>query len=138
MTPTKITAVHSAGPDHQVLTVEGGSGSYRREPCPECPWRVDQTDGFPAEAFLHSANTAYDMATHIFGCHESGKENPATCAGFLLKGAVHNLSFRMRAAAGKIDMEQVHDGGLELHESYRAMAVANGCDLNDPELLPCR
>ncbi|WP_455289311.1 DUF6283 family protein [Cupriavidus necator] len=52
-------------------TVEGGKGGYRRKPCGKCPWRVDATGELPAEAFRHSAETAYDMATHTFACHSS-------------------------------------------------------------------
>ncbi|GJF06703.1 DUF6283 family protein [Pseudonocardia sp. D17] len=134
----RVTKVRAAGPDHQVVRVEGGTGAYRRQPCGGCPWRVDQTGQFPAEAFGHSANTAYDMAQETFACHESGAEHPATCAGFLLRGADHNLSVRRRLAAGRIDLDRVHDGGHELHEDYRAMAVANGLDPDDPRLGPCR
>ncbi|KEH15289.1 hypothetical protein MTR_1498s0010, partial [Medicago truncatula] len=59
----EITRTRAAGPDHQVVTVQGGKGSYRRRPCAKCPWRVDATGEFPADAFRHSAETAYDMAT---------------------------------------------------------------------------
>ncbi len=134
---TKITNIRRAGNEHQVLTIEGGHGSYRREPCPDCPWRVDATGVFPAEAFRHSAGTAYDMAQHVFGCHQSGANKPATCAGFLLRGADHNLSVRMRRMRGDIK-DDVSDGGHPLHEDYRAMAIANGVDPDDGVLQPCR
>lgn len=132
-----IRAVHPAGPEHQVVTVEGGKASYRREPCPDCPWRKDAVGVFPAQAFRHSARTAYDMAQHEFACHASGVSKPATCAGFLLRGADHNLKTRMGFITGKYQGD-VTDGGHELHDSYRAMAVANGVDPDDPALQPCR
>lgn len=138
MSAAHVTRRRPAGPDHQVVTVEGGGGAYRRTPCPGCPWRVDQTGVFPAEAFRHSAETAYDMADRAFGCHESGPDRPATCAGFLLRGADHSLAVRVRLANGRIDPTQVSDGGHALHPSYRAMAVANGVDPDDPRLTPCR
>lgn len=134
----KITATRMAGPDHAVHTVEGGSGLYRREPCGGCPWRVDNTGLFPAEAFRHSANTAYDMATHSFACHESGAEKPATCAGFLLRNAANNLAVRLKLSAGTLDMAEISDGGHEMHSSYRVMAVANGVPADDPALARCR
>lgn len=127
-----------AGPDHQVTTVVGGSGTYRRFPCAECPWRVDRTGEFPAEAFAHSAETAYDLSTHTFACHEAGPEHPTICAGFLLRGADHNLTVRMRAADGRLDLAAVHDGGHELHADYVTMAVANGVDPDDLVLARCR
>lgn len=120
MTKAKVLAVHPVDEGNQVVTIEGGPGGYRREPCPGCPWRVDQTGSFPAEAFRHSAGTAYDMATHTFACHESGVAKPAVCAGFLLRGAEHNLSIRLRQMRG--ECLDVSDGGHDLHESYRAMA----------------
>ncbi|TES61106.1 hypothetical protein E2P84_43835 [Burkholderia cepacia] len=133
----EITRTRSAGPEHQVVTVEGGKGTYRREPCPKCPWRVDAVGEFPAEAFRHSAETAYDMAEHTFACHDSGARKPAMCAGFLLRGADHNLSVRMKRIRGE-DFGDVHDGGHDLHANYRAMAVANGVAPDDPVLAPCR
>lgn len=135
---TKILEVRPADDNHQVVTVTGGKGSYRREPCGGCPWRVDNVGEFPAEAFRHSASTAYDMARKTFACHESGVEKPATCAGFLMRGADHNLSVRMLYANGEYDFNQISDGGHELHESYKAMAVANGCDEDEEVLRLCR
>lgn len=117
--------------------MKGGKGAYRRKPCSQCPWRKDATGVFPAEAFRHSAETAYDMSSHTFGCHESGTGKPQTCAGFLLRGAAHNLSARMRYIQGTYKGD-VHDGGHALHENYRAMAIANGVDPGDPVLSPCR
>lgn len=132
----RVVEARPAGPDHQVVSVVGGTGSYRKTPCGGCPWRVDQTGTFPAEAFVQSARTAYDMATHQFSCHESGAKKPATCAGFLLKGADHNLGVRMRRLRG--EMLDVEDAGLALHDSYRDMAVANGVEPTHPALARCR
>lgn len=133
----KITQIRPADQNNQVVTVEGGKGIYRREPCPKCPWRVDATGEFPAEAFRHSAGTAYDMAEHTFGCHESGTKRPAMCAGFLLRGADHNLTVRLAYMTGRLKGD-VADGGHKLHENYRAMAIANGVPENDPALAACR
>ena len=136
-TPTIITNVRPADENHQVVTVEGGSGAYRRKPCSDCPWRTDAVGIFPAEAFRHSASTAYDMAGSTFGCHQSGQKNPATCAGFLLRGAEHNLSVRMRERLGE-GFGTITDGGHELHGDYMEMAIANGVSPDDPVLAPCR
>jgi len=133
----KVVEVRKAGADHQVLTIVGGQGGYRRTPCGDCPWRKDAAGEFPAEAFRHSATTAYDMSDRTFACHQSGRAKPAICAGFLLRGAAHNLAVRLRYMQGRI-LDDVHDGGCDLHDNYRAMAVANGVDSNDPALAPCR
>lgn len=136
--PAHITRIRPADDNNQVVTVEGGSGrAYRRQPCSKCPWRVDATGEFPAEAFRHSASTAYDMAQTTFGCHESGSRKPATCAGFLLRGSDHNLAVRLGLMSGRYKQD-VTDAGVELHQNYRAMALANGVSVDDPALLLCR
>ncbi|WP_074921837.1 MULTISPECIES: DUF6283 family protein [Delftia] len=138
---TRITRILPAGlnergENHQVVTVTGGGGSYRRTPCENCPWRVDAVGEFPPEAFRHSARTAYDMAQESFACHASGSAKPSTCAGFLLRGAAHNLGIRLKQMRG--DCLDVRDGGHELHKNYRAMAIANGVPADDPVLAACR
>lgn len=134
--PGKIIATHPVDDDTQVVTIKGGAG-YRVVPCLPCPWRVDQTGAFPAEAFRASAYTAYDMSTHEFACHVAGADKPTTCAGFLLNGAEHNLATRMKASKGELDWKSIRTA-VELHPSYRAMAIANGVDPDDPVLAPCR
>lgn len=133
----KVVATRAAGDLHQVVTVVGGRGSYRKKPCKTCPWKTNMVGEFPAEAFRHSANTAYDMADHMFACHESGSEKPAVCAGFLLRGADHNLTVRLARMQGRIKNDVV-DGGEDLFENYRAMAVANGVGETEEILAPCR
>ncbi|TXI24177.1 MAG: hypothetical protein E6Q67_02875 [Roseateles sp.] len=133
----KVVEVRQAGTDHQVVTVVGGRGTYRRRPCGDCPWRKDAVGEFPAEAFRHSAATAYDMSDRTFACHQSGQDKPAICAGFLLRGAAHNMTVRLGYMQGRFKGD-VSDGGCDLHENYRAMAVANGVDPEDPVLSPCR
>lgn len=135
---SRVTQVRSAGPGHQVVTVEGGRSSHRCEPCETCPWRCDAVGEFPAEAFKHSASTAYDMALNTFACHSSGTKKPAVCAGFILRNSVNNLGARLMEMRGDLDRAQVRDGGHALFESYRAMAVANGVSPDDPVLAECR
>lgn len=144
---TRQVSVRAAGPDHQVVTLitsrEGREGHgrrrcYRVEPCGGCPWRVDQVGTFPSESFRLSARTAYDLSEVTFACHESGSVKPATCAGFLLHGATHNLAVRLAVIRGEVELDQVSDGGHLLHQSYRAMAVANGVAGIDPALVLCR
>src|SRR5471030_2048677 len=87
----KVTRIRAAGPDHHVITFEGGKRSYRRKPCATCPWRIDATGAFHAECFRHTAPTTYENAKPTFACHESGARKPSLCAGFLLRGANNNL-----------------------------------------------
>jgi hypothetical protein len=131
--------VRSAGSDHQVVTVVSQKPhGYRRKPCATCPWRLDAVGEFPAEAFKHSANTAEDMSGHEFACHASGIEKPATCAGYLLRGSRHNMATRLKAMSGRINFDEITDGGVELFDNYRDMAEANGVSPSDPALARCR
>lgn len=132
-----------ADDNHAVLTLastpSGEPLPHRRSPCPECPWRKDAPKGaFPSEAYRVSASTAYDMADSMFGCHMSGfGEAHRTCAGFLLRGAEHNLLVRLAIAYDRYDPKSV-SSPAELYENYRTMAIANGVDPDDPVLQPCR
>lgn len=137
---TRILARRKADSNHEVITITSPKGTHRycRRPCEECPWRKDSPVGaFPAEAYRISAKTAYDMADSTFACHMAGKENPADCAGFMIKGSYHNLSVRMGLLSRRIIMEKI-TSDVELYDSYREMAEANGVDPNDPILQPCR
>jgi hypothetical protein len=135
-----------AGADHVVVTLVGDDG-YRREVCGTCPWRLDAVGEFPAEAFLLSAETGCDASgfdlhgggiLNGFACHTSGEAGrPATtCAGYILRGD-KAVGWRILHARGKFDPDKVRDGGVPLFESYRAMAVANGVDPDDPRMVGC-
>tara|TARA_R110001592_G_scaffold29089_2_gene105845 strand:+ start:104 stop:352 length:249 start_codon:yes stop_codon:yes gene_type:complete len=78
------------------------------------------------------------MSENVFSCHTSGAKKPATCAGFLLRGAEHNLNVRLGLIMGTLDLQQVDDDGLDLFDSYREMAVANGVEEDDSVLALCR
>jgi hypothetical protein len=132
-----VVEARQAGDEHQVVSVQGEFTGYMKQPCRLCPWRVDATGEFPAEAFQHSARTAHDMSEHVFACHESGINVGKTCAGFLLRGAYHNMSVRLGCMTGKYKQD-VRDGGHELYESYIDMAVGNGVDPDDESLKECR
>ena len=110
------------------------SFSHCKTPCPECPWRIGNKPGkFPRERYLALTNTAVDNAFPVFGCHMSKESHVVACAGFLLsQDARHNLSVRMNAAQGRIDMRQVTSGGAALYPNYFRLARANG--VKTPEL----
>ena len=131
----KVLARRMAGEDHAVVTVQSDSADYQRQPCKECPWRKANTGSFPPEAFKHSADTAMDMSSHTFACHMKGVERTSVCAGFLLVGADDNMSVRIARIEGR--MLDVHGDIEELHASYKAMAIANGVDPDDPALKGC-
>ncbi|MGH8463092.1 MAG: DUF6283 family protein [Pseudomonas sp.] len=133
----RVTCVRPAGDAHQVVTVEGGEPrGHCKRPCSDCPWRKDSVGTFPAEAFRHSAPTAYDMSDRVFACHQAGTQKTRACAGFLLRGAEHHLSVRIGRMSGRYG--DVVDGGHLLFADYREMAEANGVDPEDPVLALCR
>ena len=112
--------------------------AFQAEPCAECPWRTDVPPGrFPPARFVALAHTAYDMSLVQFGCHKSGEEDPIGCAGFVRRGATHNLGARLAAGRGVIDLHADHDDE-NLFANYRAMAIANGVDPGHPALKRCR
>lgn len=132
-----ILGVHDGGDGvWGVTSLEGGGDDFQTEPCARCPWRKHAPVGaFPAEAFRFSARTSYDMSDKVFGCHAAGSRRPKTCAGFLLRGAAHNLAIRLRLS--RVDFSAVHSP-VELYDNYRAMAIANGVSPDDPALAACR
>lgn len=119
-----------------VLVRLGETDNFQRKPCKNCPWRTDVEQGeFAADDFRRLAHTAYDLDHQIFTCHKSPEAKPTVCAGFLLRGAAHNLTVRVNYGEAQ---SQVQDGGHPLYASYRAMAVANGVSEDDPALARCR
>lgn len=129
----------NADENHNVVTIEGmDSNRYMKKPCRNCPWKKSAVGEFPAEAFRISAHTSYDMSESMFGCHQSGTKKPSTCAGFLLNGSAHNLNVRLKLMKGHYDLSKVSDGGDELFESYKSMAIDNGVEADDPCLKESR
>lgn len=113
--------------------------TYQAQPCAECPWRSDVPPRrFAPERFIALAATAYDTSPIQFACHKSPETAPVGCAGFVLRGAAHNLGARLAASFGRLDHAAVSDGGRPLYADYRAMAIANGVPADHPALRPCR
>lgn len=107
-------------------------------PCGNCPWRRDVAPGeFSAERYKVLAASAYDLSPVIFQCHKSTDEKPVACAGFLSRGANHNLSVRLAYSTGRLEPKD-RSGGYDLYPNFRSLAVANGVAASDPCLRECR
>lgn len=107
-------------------------------PCANCPWRLEAEPGeFTAERYRALAASAYDMSFMVFQCHKTSDEKPVVCAGFLSRGADHNLAIRLAYSGGRLEPMD-RSGGAELYPNFRALAVANGVDQSDPSLRRCR
>lgn len=68
--------------------------------------------------------------------HERHREAGDLC-WILLRGADHNLSVRLAMAKGRIEPTDVTTD-VDLYDSYREMAEANGVSPDDPALALCR
>lgn len=110
----------------------------RRRPCSDCPWRTDAPlRHFPPDAFERLAHTAKDMDRGIFQCHDTTDEVPLACAGFLERGADHNLTVRLAYMNGRLTRSD-RSGGCDLYPDFRTMAEANGVPPDHPALNGCR
>jgi hypothetical protein len=137
---SKVIGRKMAGPDHAVVTIsqppDVGNETHMRSPCAECPWRRANAGSFLAKAFEISTVTATDASTHLFACHMAGKDEPKTCAGFLLsETAVDNLGVRLGRMMGRF--EALSGDPDELFQTYKQMAVANGVAPNAVCLRGC-
>jgi hypothetical protein len=83
------------------------------------------------------AHTAADMDRKLFQCHRTDAGRPLVCAGFLERGADHNMTVRLSYVRGDLDPRD-RSGSLPLYADYREMAIANGVDPDDPALASCR
>lgn len=106
---------------------------YCKQPCAECPWRLDAKPGkFSKQRFIDLAGTAYDLAPTIFACHMSPEGGEVACAGFIISQGAHNMALRM--ARQRFDCRST----VVLFNTYREMAIANGVPRSHPALRNCR
>lgn len=132
----QVVRTRPAGPDHQVVTIEGAewvsSPALQRLPLAEgCRGRIS-TGSFRALGQHRIRHGAKHLCVPPVWCSKAGH-----LRRILLRGADHNLSVRLGYLKGVIDHD-VKDGGLALHDGYREMAIANGVDPDHPALKQCR
>lgn len=106
------------------------------EPCPTCPWRKSSTVGgfdipnFDIDLMRGLSNTVGDGDDFrpIMACHYSppvcGSEKP--CIGYVAQVGYTNLSVRMMALDGKLDMRGIWDAceKLDLWSTFEEMLSA--------------
>jgi Family of unknown function (DUF6283) len=103
--------------------------------CPECPFRMESRLGkFPPERYLQLADTVRPggWPGAVFACHMTPEGQERACAGMLLVCGADSNRIRMAIITERLDMSKIETNG-ELYPTYRAMAVANGCDPDAPE-----
>ena len=104
---------------------------YLSQPCPSCPWRIDQTAGdiphFDLEKARCLSRTCSDskgfgpsFGEPMFACHTSNEREEFPCAGWLAKeGSAHpmvRLAIMTNALPEKV--LSPGDNWPELHDNY--------------------
>lgn len=104
-----------------------------KQPCAECPWRVDVARGqFPAsryEALRHTTGERgreASMGSPLFACHKSNDGTDMPCAGWLASVGWESITVRLLVIHGRIPGEALKPGDdwPALHSSYEEMAKA--------------
>jgi hypothetical protein len=101
------------------------------QPCPSCPWRLDQTaqdiPGFSLEKARDLAATCPDARGHgpdfgakVFACHQSKLGGEFPCAGWLAKVGHCHPMVRLACIQGKVPEDALAPGPEwpQLHDDY--------------------
>lgn len=107
---------------------------YAVRPCSECPWRTDQPPGrFPACRYEALRDTSArggsaPLGAPMFACHKSAEGRDIACAGWLAIEGANHVGVRLAVVQGRLDPDALTPGSgwPDLHESYTALAEANG------------
>jgi hypothetical protein len=104
------------------------------EPCRTCPWRKSSTvggsdiPGFNIELMRGLSNTVGqgDALRPIMACHYSPCGEESACVGYVAVEGYRNISVRLLAAKGEIDLPGIDAAceGLELWQSFDEMLEA--------------
>ncbi|MFN9473959.1 DUF6283 family protein [Acidovorax sp.] len=112
---------------------EPPSKSWRvlQQPCPSCPWRMDQSaediPGFSLEMARDLAATCPNERGHgpnfgaaIFACHQSKVGGEMPCAGWLATVGHSHPNVRLAVIQGRVDPEALTPGANwpALHGNY--------------------
>lgn len=104
------------------------------QPCKTCPWRKSSTVGgtdipnFNLELMRGLSNTVGrgDAFRTVMACHYSPCGEESACVGYVAVEGYQNLSVRMLAIRGELDIGAIQDecAELELWESFDEMLTA--------------
>lgn len=103
-------------------------------PCPTCPWRRSSTVGgadIPNFDLCKMRNLVHtvgpdDNFRTIMACHYSEEGDETPCIGYVAVEGYSNLSVRLMAMNGKLDLPAIWDAaeGLDLWPSFHEMLAA--------------
>lgn len=98
-------------------------------PCPTCPWRRGSSaDDIPNFDLAKARNLSCtvgdgDAFRTIMACHHSPEGGETSCRGYIAKEGWSNLSVRMAAIEGRIDIDSIVEASLDIDmfESFEEM-----------------
>jgi hypothetical protein len=103
-----------------------------------CPWLKTSTGGggdirnFSLEQMRNLSCTVPPRGTDddafrsIMACHHSKEGEEYACAGYIAVHGISNISVRLMAAKGSVDLQKVFDNckGLDLYDNFYTMLDA--------------
>jgi hypothetical protein len=97
-----------------------------RQPCPSCPWRIDQhADEIPnfkldlAEELVRTTDDQFGAP--IFACHQSQQEKEVVCVGWLWRYGWDSIAIRLKLAREAMrpeELEMPPDWDDRLHRTF--------------------
>lgn len=103
-----------------------------RQPCANCPWRVDAPRGYwDPQHFVDIFRNCQDDGTNIMLCHKSSKlaeadRRSVPCQGWIRVMGFSAIGVRILVMRGEATIEEVEDrGGPELFPTFEKMMRAN-------------
>lgn len=106
-----------------------------RQPCNNCPWRVDAPrQHWDPTHFTSIWRNCQDDGLHVMACHKSSAlpagETPLTCQGWIRVLGMSAIGVRIALLRGSVTIEEVDDrSGPKLFPTFEAMLKANGIPL---------
>jgi hypothetical protein len=96
----------------------------KRNPCPSCPWRVDQhadvIPGFNLELAEKLDRTLSDqLGAPMMACHGSKTDREVLCVGWLWRYGWDSIGVRLRLLNKTMDPDELEpDPSIELHADF--------------------
>ncbi len=115
------------------------------QPCPSCPWRIDQGAQDIPNFSIHKARALAEtcpdarglgpsFGAPIFACHQSNVGAEIACAGWLATVGRAHPSVRLAAMQGRLRVEALDPGAgwPSLHDNYGSVLAKLEDSRSDP------
>lgn len=102
-----------------------------RQPCANCPWRVDAPRGhWDPSHFFEIWRNCQDDGAHEMLCHKSTVSKPLPCQGWARVIGFAAIGIRLAVMRGALSAAEVADrSGPKLFRTFATMLRANGLKL---------